>query len=274
MDSAYLPIGDSRLHYSVFGTGSRLLLCFHGYGESATSFAFLDELLTREFTVVAIDLPFHGGTQWQGEACLEPRDLLAALERLIIGFPWLQGGWWLLGYSMGGRVALQLLELVPEKIRRMVLLAPDGLHVNPWYWLSTQTLAGNYVFRRTMKRPAWLFFLLRTGNRLKLVNPSLFKFTSHYIDDEDARQQLYARWMAMRAFRPGLPAIARLIRDHQIPVELLYGSFDRIIRWQRAERFKRSCSPYCKLTLLSAGHQLLQPKFMEIIVNALYLPIA
>jgi pimeloyl-ACP methyl ester carboxylesterase len=273
MESAFLLIGDSRLHYTVFGTGSRLLLCFHGYGESAGSFAFLNELLTREFTVVAIDMPFHGGTQWRGEASLEPMDLLAALERLINGFPRLQKGWWLLGYSMGGRVALQLLELAPEKIRRVVLLAPDGLHVNAWYWLSTQTLAGNYVFRRTMTRPAWLFLLLRAGNRLKLVNPSLFKFTSHYIDNEEARQQLYARWMAMRAFSPGLPAIARLVRDHKIPVELLYGSFDRIIRWERGERFRRSCTPYCRLTVLTAGHQLLQPKFAEVIVNALYLPI-
>lgn len=273
MSSAYFPIGDSLIHYSFFGTGSRLLLCFHGYGESAASFAFLEEALARQFTVVAIDLPFHGGTQWRSDPYLKPRDLLTALERLAAGFPRLKEGWWLLGYSMGGRVALQLLELAPEKIRRMVLLAPDGLNVNPWYWLSTQTKAGKRVFRWTMKRPAWLFFLLRTGNRLKLVNPSVFKFTSHYIDDQNARHQLYARWMVMRAFKPGLPTVARLIRHHQIPVELFYGSYDRIIRWQRAARFRRSCDPFCRLTLLSAGHQLLQPKFMEIIVNALYLPI-
>jgi pimeloyl-ACP methyl ester carboxylesterase len=106
-----------------------------------------------------------------------------------------------------------------------------------------------------------------------MVNPSVFKFTSHYIGDEQARQQLYARWTAMRGFRPRLPAIAAMIIHHRIPVQLIYGSYDRIIRWERGERFRRSCPTYCRLTVLTAGHQLLQPKFMEVIVNALYLPI-
>ena len=272
MPSAYLPIGDSLIHYSFFGTGRQLLFCFHGYGESADSFGFLDEALARQFTVVAIDLPFHGQTEWRGPGPLEPRRLLAALEMVAAGFPGLSTGWSLLGYSMGGRIALQLLELAPEKIRRVVLLAPDGLKVNPWYWLGTQTKFGNRLFRWTVQHPGWLFFVLRAGNVVRLVNPSVFKFTSRYIGDVRARQQLYARWTAMSAFRPRLPAIAAHIVRDRISVQLFYGSYDRIIRWERGERFRRSCAPYCQLTLLSAGHQLLQPKFMELIVNALYLP--
>ncbi len=273
MPSAYFSIGDSRIHYSFFGAGSSLLFCFHGYGESAESFYFLDEALDGQFTIVAIDLPFHGQTDWRADGPLDPRVLLAALETLAAGFSAALGGWSLLGYSMGGRIALQLLELAPEKFRRVVLLAPDGIRVNPWYWLGTQTSLGNRLFRWTVHHPGWLFFVLRAGNLVKLVNPSVFKFTSHYIGDERTRQQLYARWTAMSDFRPRLRAIAATIVHNRIPVQLFYGSFDRIIRWERGERFRRSCSPYCQLTILPAGHQLLQPKFMEVIVNALYLPI-
>jgi pimeloyl-ACP methyl ester carboxylesterase len=273
MPNAYFSIGESRIHYSFFGAGSSLLFCFHGYGESAVSFGFLDEALAGQFTIVAIDLPFHGQTEWREAGPLVPGDLLKGLEKLAAGFPGLSAGWSLLGYSMGGRIALQLLELAPEKFRRVVLLAPDGLRVNPWYWLGTQTKAGNDFFRWTVHHPGWLFFVLRAGNVVRLVNPSVFKFTSHYIGDEHARQQLYARWTAMSGFRPRLPAIAATIVHHRIPVQLFYGSYDRIIRRERGERFRRSCIPYCQLTILSAGHQLLQPKFMEVIVNALYLPI-
>jgi pimeloyl-ACP methyl ester carboxylesterase len=271
MANAYFSICDSRIHYSFFGTGSSLLFCFYGYGETAASFEFLNEALSRRFTVIAIDLPFHGQTEWREAGPLAPRDLLTKMEELASGFP--EGSWSLLGYSMGGRIALQLLELAPEKIRRVVLLAPDGLRVNPWYWLGTQTTLGNRVFRWTVRHPGWLFFVLRAGNLVKLVNPSVFKFVSHYIGDVEARQLLYARWTAMSGFRPRLRVIAALIVGHRTPVQLFYGSYDRIIRWERGERFRRSCAPYCQLTLLSAGHQLLQPKFMEVIVNALYLPI-
>jgi len=273
MSSAYFSFGLSRIHYSCRGSGNKLLLCFHGYGESSASFDFLEEALGRQFTILAIDLPYHGRTEWQGGFYLDPGDLLVILNKIVAELSCEPKGWWVLGYSMGGRVALQLLELAPEKFRRLVLLATDGLQMNPWYWLATQTALGNRLFRWTMKRPAWLFFLLRTGHNLRLVNPSIYKFTAHYVDDDQARDYLYARWTTMRGFRPRLGRLGVLIRRHRIPVELLYGSYDRIIRWERGERFRRRNTPFCQLMLLPAGHQLLQAKFLEVIVKALYLPI-
>lgn len=274
MPDHFVSFRSSSIHYSTWGRGSRILFAFHGYGESAASFAFLEEALGKDFTIIAPDLPFHGKTQWKEEQLfLAPRDLLTLLEEIAAGLPGRETGWWLLGYSMGGRIALQLLELAPERVRRLVMLAPDGLKVNPWYWLATQTWPGNRLFRWTMKNPGWLFLLLRAGNRLRFVNPSLYKFAAHYIDDDRVRGDLYTRWTTMRGFTPHLGRITALIRLRKIPVALAYGSYDRIIPSRRGERFQQRTAPYCRLTLLPAGHQLLQPKFMEVIVNALYLPI-
>jgi pimeloyl-ACP methyl ester carboxylesterase len=287
IDGMYLPTEfflsyrRSRVHYCCWGAGPRLLFAFHGYGESASSFDFLGAALKQEYSLIAIDLPFHGKTDWNEGVFIEPQQLYAIMEEIAASRKVLAGlpdavqaaGWTLIGYSMGGRIALQLLQDHPDVFERAVLLAPDGLRVNPWYWLGTQTVIGNRVFRWTVRHPGWLFFVLRAGNLVRVVNPSVFKFVSHYIGDVETRQLLYARWTAMSGFRPRLPAIAALILRHRIPVELFYGSYDRIIRWERGERFRRSCALYCQLTLLSAGHQLLQPKFMEVIVNALYLPI-
>jgi pimeloyl-ACP methyl ester carboxylesterase len=274
MAAHFIAFRDSRIHYSSWGTGDRLLFAFHGYGEFAASFAHLERALGQDFTIIALDMPFHGATEWREKVLyLDPVDLLSLMETIATGQPGCQPGWWLLGYSMGGRVALQVLELVPGRVRRLVLLAPDGLFVNPWYRLATRTLAGKLLFRRTMERPGWLFFLLRTGHRLGLANPSLFKFAAHYIDDATARAQLYTRWTTMRGFRPRLGRIATAVRDHKIPVVLLYGSFDRIIPSKRGEQFVKRISPFGKLELLPTGHQLLQPKFIEVLAKALYLPI-
>lgn len=268
----FISFRSSRFHYACLGTGPRILFAFHGYGESGESFGFLEGALGSDFTIVAIDLPFHGASVWQEGLSLAPRDLLEVMSSIADRLPGKEDGWWLMGYSMGGRVALQLLELAPARIRRMVLLATDGLQMNFWYWLATQTMAGNALFRWTMKRPAWLFFLLKTGHVLRVVNPSIYKFTAHYVDDARIREKLYARWTTMRGFRPDLAAVGRFIRQYEIPMRLLYGSYDRIIRWERGERFRRPNAPYCELTLLQAGHQLLQAKFLEVIVKALYLP--
>lgn len=273
MPREFLCFKSSHISYIRYGTGPRLLLCFHGYGESAASFGFLEEALEKDFTVIAIDMPYHGDTEWDEGLFFDPCDLLALLHEIVDALPGLEDGWWMLGYSMGGRIALQLVELAPEKVRRLVLLAPDGLRVNPWYWIATQTGWGNRFFRLTMRKPGWFFFFLRTANGLRLVNPSVYKFTLNYIDDAEARRLLYTRWSVTRGFQPHLRKIGALVRERRAPVHLLYGRYDRIIRCERGKRFRHLCAPYCRLTILPAGHQLLQPKFIEVIVSALYLPI-
>src|SRR5438477_13115821 len=86
----------------------------------------------------------------------------------------------LMGFSLGGRMALALYEKMSPSVERLVLLAPDGLKVNFWYWLSTQTWIGNRLFLFTMNHPSWFFSFLKGLNKLKLVNVSIFKFVNYY----------------------------------------------------------------------------------------------
>ena len=256
------------IHYYKWGTGDKLLICFHGYGESADSFSLLQAPLGHEFTILAIDLPFHGQTDWAAPV-FTVEDLLAFIEGITAGMTTREGGWWLMGYSMGGRIALSLLEKVPEKIHKLILLAPDGLIVNPWYWLATQTSPGRALFKWTMYHPGWFFFVLRTGNTLKLVNPSVYKFVAKYIGRRDIRVELYIRWTAFRKFRPRIAVIRSIIRRQQLPVRLLYGRFDRIIRVERGEQFCKGMEPMCQLTVLPAGHQLLHINYLDTLVSLL-----
>ena len=261
MQTGYYPLRNSRIHYRRWGIGPRLIFAFHGYGESSVSFTFLGEAIGGDFTLVAIDLPFHGQTEWNEGPFFDPADLLSLLRanEKAAYLP----GWWLLGYSMGGRIALQLLQDSPRLVDKLVLLAPDGLRLNPWYWLATQTRSGNILFRATMRRPGWFFLLLRLGHALQLVNPSVYKFTVQYIHDDRVRQELYTRWTTMRGFKPRLADLAAIIRERRLPVRLVYGSYDRIIRWENAAKFrKRGIAATCSLTLLPTGHQLLRPPYL------------
>ncbi|MBS1605284.1 MAG: alpha/beta hydrolase [Bacteroidetes bacterium] len=274
MHHGYYPLNNSTIHYSLGGSGSRLLICLHGYGESAASFDFIETALGNHFTLLAIDFPFHGDTEWKDGLYFEPRDLV---EMLLTIAPRPDGvadarshtpPWTLLGYSMGGRIALHLLELIPDRIDRLVLLAPDGLTMNPWYWLATQTVAGNRLFRFTMDHPQWFFTLLRAANRLKWVNPGIYKFTHRYVDDDRVRHELYTRWTTMRGFRPRLATIRNIILAQKITVFLFYGRYDRIILAKRGERFRHGIEAQCHLRLLPMGHQLLQPGNLDMIVTA------
>jgi pimeloyl-ACP methyl ester carboxylesterase len=261
---------NSRISYLLFGTGPAPVVCFHGYGEAATSFAFLANHAGNQFTFIAIDLPFHGETDWQEELLITQAGLISIVQQVVAeNFPGRESCFSLLGFSLGGRVALCLYQAMPAQTERLVLLAPDGLKVNFWYWLATQTRAGNKFFALTMKHPDWFFGLLKLLNKLKLVNASIFKFVKHYIGDAEVRRLLYSRWTTLRKLKPGLSKIKEQVRQYKTPVRLVYGAHDRIILSSVGEKFKKGIEGHCTLTVIHSGHQVLHEKHVEEILPAL-----
>lgn len=269
MISAFIQYGLSRIHYRHFGNGAVRLVALHGYGESSSSFLFLEKYLDEKYQLIAIDMPFHGLTQWNESRPFTCADITSILSEIFkeMGFP--DTDLILIGYSMGGRLALSITQQLPQKVSRVLLLAPDGLKVNFWYWLATQTLAGNRLFLFTMKNPRWFFRLIQTADRFSLINKSIYKFMLPYIGDETARLELYHRWTCMRTFKPNLEKIRTIIRERNIPVRMLYGKHDRIILSKRAGHFYRDLERYCHLHVIDAGHNILQKKYADIITGLL-----
>lgn len=217
---------------------------------------FLRSRLENDFTFIAIDLPFHGKTLWKEELVLQPSALVEIIRHIIpLDFQKIN----LLGYSMGGRIALHLLQTIPEKVERAVLIAPDGLHKNFWYWFSTQTKYGNKLFSKTMANPKWMFAAMNFGRSIRLLNKSIFKFAHAYLDDAEERDVLYKRWTTMRMFTPKLSVVASLLKQHSIQLRMIFGSYDRIILSERSSALKKE-KDHVKIKMIKAGHQLLKEK--------------
>lgn len=247
---------NSEISYYQFGTGAKKMVCFHGYGESGTLFGFLEKYVSDQLTLYAIDLPFHGNTEWNEGLEFTTADLISIVEG-IMGETNSAGTerYTLLGFSLGGRVVLSLYQAIPHAIERIVLMAPDGLKVNFWYWLSTQTWMGNKLFSYSMKNPGWFFAFLKMLNKLRWVNASIFKFVNYYIGNKQARKDLYQRWTGMRKLKPDLALVKKLIRQYRTPVRLVYGKYDRIILPARGEKFQKGIEAYCTITIIHSGHQ-------------------
>lgn len=113
-----IAVNGVHLNVEVRGRGPALLL-LHGFtGSAATWTPHLDAW--RGFTTVAVDLLGHGASdspadpqRYRMERCLE--DLVALLDRLDVRRTAV------LGYSMGGRVALRLALQAPERLWALVL---------------------------------------------------------------------------------------------------------------------------------------------------------
>lgn len=264
-----ITYNQSKIAYQLGGQGHHFLLCFHGYGENASSFGFLEKYLGDHFKILAIDLPFHGETDWM-EADLDLSGWNQAVESVLNACGYQAGNnLSLMGYSLGGRVVLQYYQDHPNRINKILLLAPDGLKVNFWYWLSTQTILGNRLFKFTMRHPGIFLYFLRGLNRFKLINSSIYKFVHYYIGNPQVRIDLYRRWTTLRKIKPDLKRIAVQVKKESIPVILVYGRHDRIILPNRGYRFQEAVGPTCSLHIIESGHQVLHEKHISALLPLL-----
>jgi pimeloyl-ACP methyl ester carboxylesterase len=116
-------IGGVRTRWWVGGKGPPLVLV-HGLAGAAYNFTELAPLLARRRRVLVPDLPGHGGT-----APLPAVETMGDLARHVAAVAEHEGmaPADVLGYSLGGVVALRLAAERPEAVSALVLLASAGI---------------------------------------------------------------------------------------------------------------------------------------------------
>ncbi len=261
----YFLSGNERLHYLKSGKGKRLLLAFHGYGNDAGSFASIEHYLANDFTVLSFDLPHHGKSTW-GDAPLAKQDLARLVDMMKKEYHVEKIS--LLGYSLGGRVCLSIIELVPESIDHVTLLATDGLVKNWYYSFFTATYLGKKMFRHMLEKPARYFKVMDWFKKWHMVHPSRHKFALHALSSVEARDLLLKVWPAMSLLVPSPSELKSIIRQYQIPVSLFMGVNDRIMPPRLGEQFKSGLDTV-RLHLLERGHRLFDDENAEQIAKSL-----
>jgi len=257
MESHHLSHKNSTIHYRKFGDGPRLLFCFHGYGRESDTFWVLERKLGSAYTIIAIDVPFHGLTDWKDELVFKPKYFLQLILDIRRSLHKENSKFSLLGFSMGGRIALHLTQLLPDKVEKLILLAPDGLTFNFWRWFASEAWVGNKILGYTIDNPAWASWVVDKAEKWHVIHRSLADFIRYYIKDNEQRVLLYRRWTSMRKFAPEIGKLKKIIRHYQIPVRMLFGAFDRVIPSAGGERFRKGIEQLATVKVIESGHNLL-----------------
>jgi len=126
--SYYVQVGGIRAHYWKKGDAGDALVLLHGVGCSILEFQQNIEALSKTHRVYALDLLGHGETG-------KPLDESYTVERQAqFVLDWMSAvgleSAHILGWSLGGRLALQCAAMKPQSVSSLVLVAPGGVDDN------------------------------------------------------------------------------------------------------------------------------------------------
>lgn len=246
-----IDVGGQTLHYISIGKGSKLVLAFHGYANSSEMFRFLEH---PDFTILSFDLPFQGKSDGVVGHLLT-KDLMKSMVKSILT-KYNVSTLGLVGFSLGARICLCITEQMPENIRNIVLIAPDGIRKNVSYNLLTNTSIGRSLFRSFVHYGTAYIKLFSLLHQIGLINRSMFKFAMQYIRTEESRQMLYNIWISTSKLIPDLLKIKKVVRQTNISFHLLMGQQDQVIPVKNALQFKANASNI-NLHVFERGHNLL-----------------
>jgi pimeloyl-ACP methyl ester carboxylesterase len=242
METEVLTIHGRGVRYLQAGSGSVLLL-IHGIAGTLESWEDVFELLAREHTVIAPDLPGHGGSGTAaGDYSLGA--LAAGLRDLLIALGHQRAT--LVGHSLGGGIAMQFAYQFPEMTERLVLVSSGGLGPEVSPLLRAAALPGANLFIAATSGPGRVAgAALARGLAAVGLRPDaeVAEVARGYasLSDPDHRAAFLATLRAVvSAEGQRVDAGDRLYLTDGMPVLIIWGEHDRIIPADHGEQAHRA----------------------------------
>ncbi|WP_242540988.1 2-succinyl-6-hydroxy-2,4-cyclohexadiene-1-carboxylate synthase [Phormidium pseudopriestleyi] len=240
-----------EFHYKIFRNPQNPVILFlHGFMGRGENFSEVIEKLSDKFCCVTVDLPGHGKTQiLGGDECYQMSNTAQALIELLDELRISQC--YLLGYSMGGRLALYLTMHFPERFEKVILeSASPGL-------LSAEGRS------QRRHRDAILAQQLETGNFYSFLSQwyqqPLFDSVRHHPNFDrlfQNRLQNQPKPLAISLRQMGSgsqPSLWELLPSHPVPLLLLGGEWDN--KFQEINHKITQVCPVAQLEIIpDSGH--------------------
>lgn len=256
MERKTLAYRHSTISYLRFGTGDRLLLAFHGFGDRSAMWLNVREGFSTEFTVIAIGLPFHGHTVWR-EDVFRSRDFEAIVQELLQ----IEGKerFSLAGFSFGARIVQRLFFRFQHRIDHILLFAPDGFGTK---WMFEITMIPRFIRRFTkwlLNRPSWFVRILTFFYDHKLINRFVYSFTYNHLGRAERRERLFSYWLSMDDFVIKPERFKTRLVKSGIPTDVFFGKNDDIIPLSSGTWLAEN-APNIHLHIVEDGHKLVNEK--------------
>lgn len=228
---------DADLTYRKYGTGDHIVLGFHGYGQDGSVFEAMHPVL-KNHTIYTFDLFYHGGSIWRnGDLCLTEERWKEFMEAFLNKeqidlFD-------LIGFSMGCRLVFSIIKSFQDKIRRVTLIAPDGISDSFWYTIATKSEISRSVFRFLIQKPALVIKIIKLFRKMGLSDYEASRIARSEMMRDDKRFRLFNTWILFRKMQIMQSRMTILLNHNHIRVTIVVAENDPLVRWRTISNFTK-----------------------------------
>jgi pimeloyl-ACP methyl ester carboxylesterase len=259
MSTFVFSYNNFSIEYKILGSGNEYMLAFHGMGRSADDFKIFEDSLGKRYTIVAINLFFHGNSKYPVNRIFHNQirkdEFVALIEKLLSDLN--INRFSLMGYSLGGRFVLSLVQFLDKRIDRIILIAPDGLKRSLYNDITTNTLIGKNFVKWMVKYPEAFFGTVDALHKYRLISNKVKKVIHIHFENHERRVLMRNALSSFKHINPNLRKVARNINKSTIELVMIFGKYDFIIPVKLGELFLKKIKANKKLHLINSSHNIL-----------------
>ncbi len=245
-----IQIKEHSIAYTDIGKGQPILL-IHGLGASQYSWRLLAPILAQKYRVIAIDLPGFGysSKSYQENWNLDKySDVInSVLRKLQVSTPHIVGS------SLGGLIALKMIERWPEQFRKVAAISPPlSKRLIPFSLSRLQVLwpvAGRMITTQFVRE-----LMKRTVEDKSLINEESIGYYSRAFVDEPESFKSFIQ--ATEAIRTG--DNPNFIKNISSPVLFLWGAKDRVVPIRLLDKARQMSPESQYFVHEKAGHHMME----------------
>lgn len=253
-DGEFISLKSGITHYQLEGSGETVVLV-HGY--STPYFIYdkiYDRLISDGYKVLRYDLFGRGLSDRVDEIYnteLFSRQLEELVEALLPDEKFI-----LVGTSMGGSITTEFCRRNPEKVKKLILLAPAGMDsFKPPFYMNLCKIPG---FGK------WIFSKIGAKSLFNGCAKEI-KYSTDEIDDYQRRfaYTLQYKNFVRSTFSSLINTILKTdetvkayyaVAESKIPMLVIWGTADATMPYYQIERMKEICPEAKYITYEGSGH--------------------
>jgi pimeloyl-ACP methyl ester carboxylesterase len=263
-----------KIAYRIYGDGDETILAFHGFGHPKEDLSFIFDHISPHQRLIAVDVPGHGESFFHPKREKKAPITKEEWKNLITLLCQKEGikTFHLCGYSLGGRMSLVTLEVLPEKVTSVTLFSPDGLMKSKLYKFGNEFGLGKKLLHYALDHSRQAVKLVELTGKLRLVPMTKVNFVKYQLENHDRLSRVKTVWSALSLCWPDFDKI--FTQNFTVKkIIIAFGKHDPIIPPSHGKALSAYIQNYpIIIELLPLGHRTLKKEGVEYLKERGYWP--